>query len=243
MNNNDIENIEIPDIEVMNDNAGPDAHIYGMQQVAAELGENAQSLRNYMPQFEKIPGMTIQKSPGGHRMFSRNDIERLRAVINYKNKNGATYDTTIKHFMNDNSPILVGDQLEIERQMLNAVLQKQNEANIKINENIQKSYEQILEAIKPMLSEAIASNLLPNKELQEQLDQKEKEVENLSKEVDTTKENLKKEKEEKEEVLKKYGSIEKELEIEKEKLLEKEKEIEELNAKLEKKKGIFGFLK
>lgn len=240
MNESDLDSFDMPEVEIMEDENGPDAHIYGMQQVAAEIGENAQSLRNYMPQFEKIPGMTIQKSPGGHRMFSRNDIERLRAVINYKNKSGATYDTAIKHFMNDNSPILVGDQMEIEKQMLNAVLQKQNEANVKIAQNVQKSYEDLLAALKPMLNDAISANLLPNKELQDQLDTTQKELEDLGHEITHTKENLEREKVEKEDALKKVGSVEKELEIERQKVAEKEKQIEELNEKLAKKKGFFG---
>ncbi|WP_026507756.1 MerR family transcriptional regulator [Butyrivibrio sp. MC2013] len=232
--------IEPDKIEILDDSNGPDAHIYGMQQVADELHENAQSLRNYMPQFEKIPGMTIQKSPGGHRMFSRNDIERLRTIIEYKNKNGATYDTTIKHFMNEKSPILVGDQMQIQRQMLEAVLKAQNKQNENLAANIQKSYESLLEAIRPMLNDAISNNLLPNKELQAQLEEKEKSLEELTKEVNSVNDSLKREKTEKEEALKKVGSVEKELEIERAKLKEKEEEIEQLTQQLARKKGLFG---
>jgi len=64
--------------------------------VALELGISDQMVRNYCESFSEL--LEVERTPSGQRLFSKQDIEQLRAIIEFKNKHNYTNEQTVRAY-------------------------------------------------------------------------------------------------------------------------------------------------
>ena len=78
---------------------------YKTSDVADILGIESQDVRNYCQQFSDF--LNIDRTVGGQRRFTKENIDRLAAILNIKNANGYTIEQTRAALATEEGQILV----------------------------------------------------------------------------------------------------------------------------------------
>lgn len=79
--------------------------LYKTQDVANILGISTQTVRNYLETFEEY--LDIEKTPGGHRLYTAADIEKLRNIIKLRNERKLTMKQTLEFLQGEDDPDVV----------------------------------------------------------------------------------------------------------------------------------------
>ena len=85
---------------------------YKTKDVAKELGISVQDVRNYDKMFEEF--LNVERTPSGHRLFTREYIDKMASILELKRINGYTFEQTKEALSTDEGQVL-SERNEMER--------------------------------------------------------------------------------------------------------------------------------
>lgn len=157
--------------------------MYKTQDVSNILGISTQTVRNYLETFENY--LDIEKTPGGHRLYTAADIEKLRNIIKLKTERKLTMKQTLEFLQGEDDPdVVISPDKRFEYltkllvQTVNNAVQDVLESNVltieEKNHSTLSEYKEIIEEMNVKLDErdAVILKLVEeNKKYSEKLSQ------------------------------------------------------------------------
>ncbi len=116
---------------------------YKTKDVARELGIKEQDVRNLDKQFAEF--LNVERTPSGHRLFTREYIDKLASILELKRNNNYTNEQT-KEALSTNEGQILAERNELERlhKLLELVTSKVESSNREIKQAIHEEVVNVL---------------------------------------------------------------------------------------------------
>lgn len=123
----------------------PREMIYGSETVAKMLGITSQTVRSYCDDFPDY--ITVRRKEKGQRVFTRENIEQLRYIIEIKDKKNLTKEE-LKTYLQDPQRYEMTDperDFEAMKQMITTMIQQMDARNMNLIKEYQIMTQRVLE--------------------------------------------------------------------------------------------------
>ena len=151
---------------------------YKTGDVAEELNITDQDVRNYAQFFEDI--LKIEKTPSGHRRYTRENIDKLASILRLKQENNYTFEQIRDLLRSDEGKIVTaGDDLSRLRELMSWTL-TQMSTIVKSEVSFVLSEKELM--IEDKYSKENAALLEDKEKREKELDEIKSELENLKEE-------------------------------------------------------------
>lgn len=173
-----VDNKEI-DEETVNKMGSMDGVRYKTKDVAAILNISEQTIRNNAAAFDEF--LSIEKTPTGHRRYTKEDIEKLRLIFQLKTEKGFTNEQAMEYLKSDhNDYTTLSPEKKIDLLLLMISKKMEETADAIVQSNQQR-----IEQNNEMYNQNLAENTELIKKLSKQLEEKDSSIATLQDDKNT----------------------------------------------------------
>lgn len=141
---------------------------YKTKDVARELGITVQDVRNYDKMFEEY--LNVERTPSGHRLFTREYIDKMAAILELKRANNYTFEQTREALSTDEGQIMsTRDEMERLHKLLELMTSRIELSGREVKQAVKEAVDRALtEHTEKLLLDSNEKNEAQMEELRQQ---------------------------------------------------------------------------